>query len=401
MRSIARSRAAWLLLVVVLLGGTFVVGSITKQEGEAQVVPGTVAQSASDSSSGLTVDAERAVFSATGVDVWLHIRSDDPGAKVAGVVPSDAELGGNAGLSAGVHGDGRTVLRFPPVAWPRAGVTAQLSIRAVRLLSPEGKDERIDGSWQLAIELPQGAEAERARALRTLPPVVVEVGGAKLVVETLKTASATIVRYELPANVSSFSPPTLRAGASRLAPSRSQQAQGPRGSHEVWFEATPDNVSLVLVFDRLAASDPTSRPWTLKATLARFEPPAPKAATPAAQPDDPLLQEQELAWALQAEADPEPALKGILWRRLPDRVELEITIGGLWDPRAGGPPVVLGDGVEIKVDSVGTYPAFGERGDETRIAFRLPSQTVPRSLVVVGGGGRTAVLPPLEVTLQD
>jgi hypothetical protein len=380
-------------LAVALLGGTFVFGSITKQEGEAQVVPGTVAQSASDSSSGLTVDAERAVFSATGVDVWLHIRSDEPGAKVAGVLPSDAELAGNAGLSAAVHSDGRTVLRFPPAAWPHAGPTAQLSIRAVRLLSPEGKDERIDGSWQLAIELPQGAEAERARALRTLSPVVTEVAGSKLVVETLKTASATIVRYQLPANVSSFSPPMLRAGASTLAPARSQQAQGPQGSHEVWFEATPDNTSLVLVFDRLAASDPTSKPWTLKATLAPFQPAAPAAAE--------LIKDQPVTWELQADSSPEPALKGILWRRLPDRVELEITVGGLWAPQAGGPPVVLGDGVEIKVDSVGTYPAFGERGDETRIAFRLPSQTVPRSLVVIGGGGRIAMLPPLEVTLQD
>jgi hypothetical protein len=226
--------------------------------------------------------------------------------------------------------------------------------------------------------------------------VVKEVGGSKLVVETLKTASATIVRYQLPANVSSFSPPMLRAGASTLAPAQSRQEQGPQGSHEVWFEATPDNLPLVLVFDRLAASDPSSKPWTLKVALAPFQAPAPKAGV-----DD---EEQQLTWELQADSSPEPPLKGILWRRLPDRVELEITIGGLWDQPVGGapvPPVILGDGVQIKVDSVGTYPAFGERGDETKISFRLSSQAVPRGLVVIGGGGRTSMLPPLEVTLQD
>lgn len=392
MRAITTGRAAWLLLVVALIGGAFVFGSIKKEEGRAQDVPGAVPQSASASSGGMTVAAERAVFSATGVDVWLYIRSDDPGAKVAGVIPSDAELAGNAGLSAAVHSDGRMVLRFPPAAWAHEGPTAQLSIRAVRLLSPEAKEERVDGSWQLAIELPQGAEAEKARALRTLPPVVTEVAGGRLVVETLKTASATIVRYQLPANVSSFTPPVLRAGARTLAPAQSRQEQGPRGGHEIWFEATPDNLPLVLVFDRLAASDPTSSPWTLKVALAPFQPPAPTGAWP---------EEQPLSWERQADALSEPALRRILWRRLPNRVELEITIGGLWDPQTGGLPVVLGDGVELRVGGAGTFPAFGERGNETRISVRLASETVPRSLVVIGGGGRTTMLPPLEVSLQD
>ncbi|MBE7520088.1 MAG: hypothetical protein HS107_12700 [Thermoflexaceae bacterium] len=62
---------------------------------------------------------------------------------------------------------------------------------------------------------------------------------------------------------------------------------------------------------------------------------------------------------------------------------------------------MLGDGVELKKVAVGTFPAFGERGDETKITARLASETVPRSLVVIGGGGRTSKLPPLEITLRD
>lgn len=396
MRSIAQRRAAWLALVIALFGLAFVLGATRKQGGEAQTVPGAVLQSASASSGSLTVDAERAVFSATGVDVWLHIRSDDPGVKIAGVVPSDARLSGSAGLSAAVHGDGRTVLRFPPEAWPHAGLTAPLDIRTVTLLSPGANDVRVDGSWHLAIELPQGAEAERARALRTLPPVVTEVAGTRLVVETLKTASATIVRYELPGNLSSFTPPELRAGARTLAPAQSRQEQGPRAGYEVWFEATPDNMPLVLVFDGLVASDPASRPWTLQVALASFEVPTPTATEIRDQ-----IGEQQLGWNLQPGSPSEPDLKRILWRRLPDRVELEVTIEGLWDLLAGEPPVVLGDGVELKKVAVGTFPAFGERGDETKITARLASETVPRSLVVIGGGGRTSKLPPLEITLRD
>jgi len=337
------------------------------------------------------VEAERAVFSATGVDVWLRIRSNDPGAKVAGVLPSDAELAGSAGLSAAVRGDGGTVLRFPPAAWPRAGLTAPLVVRAVRLFSAEGNEVRTDGTWQLGIQLPQGAEAERARVLRTLPPVVKAVAGNDLVVETLKTASATIVRYQLPANVSSYAPPRLRSGARTLEATQSRQEQGPPGRQEVWFEATPDNAPLTVVFDRLAAADPASKPWTVKVALAPFQPPG----TTADQ-----VTERTLAWEGQADSTG-PILKGILWRRLPDRTELEVTISGLWDPVAGGMPTVLADGVKLRVGGAGTFPATGERGDVTRIAADLASEAAPRNLVVVGGGGQTTMLPPFEITLQE
>ncbi|MBE7520089.1 MAG: hypothetical protein HS107_12705 [Thermoflexaceae bacterium] len=156
----------------------------------------------------------------------------------------------------------------------------------------------------MAIELPQGAEAERARALRTLPPVVTEVAGTRLIVETMKTASATIVRYELPGNLSSFTPPELRAGARTLAPAQSRQEQGPRAGYEVWFEATPDNMPLVLVFDGLVASDPASRPWTLQVALASFEVPTPTATEIRDQ-----IGEQQLGWNLQPGSPSEPYLE--------------------------------------------------------------------------------------------
>lgn len=392
MRSIAKSRAGWLALVALLTGGAFVFGALMNQGGQAQTVPGTVRQSSSAASSGLTVDAEKAVFSATGVDVWLHVSSEDATAGIGGVLPADAELAGKPGMGAGVHADGRTVLRFPPEAWPSAGATAELSVRAVSLLSPDGRQLRVDGNWQLAIQLPQDADAKNARTIRTLPPVVQDVAGSKMVVETLKTASATIVRYALPENVSTFSSPTLRAGSSDLTPVQSREEPGREGTREVWFESTPDNVPLVLVFEHLAISDPASRPSNLKVTLAPFQPPA------ATRPE--VVDERELEWKLQADSSSEPPIKRILWRRMPGRTEMEVTIDGMWNPLAGGVPTVLADGVELKVLGVGTYPAFGERGDETRIAIRLNSEAIPRTLVLMDGGGRTTMLPLLEVPLQ-
>ena len=126
--------------------------------------------------------------------------------------------------------------------------------------------------------------------------------------------------------------------------------------------------------------------------LAPFQPPA------ATRPE--VVDERELEWKLQADSSSEPPIKRILWRRMPGRTEMEVTIDGMWNPLAGGVPTVLADGVELKVLGVGTYPAFGERGDETRIAIRLNSEAIPRTLVLMDGGGRTTMLPLLEVPLQ-
>jgi len=375
-------------LVVLVFGGAFALTSYNRDGIRAQALPGTVLQSGSASASGLIVEVKRATFSGTAVDVEIAVRAEDPGLTVAGVAPADAEIAGAVGLSVRVHNDGRSVLRFPAAAWPEgAAMTAQLLIRAVQVRGQTGRFERISGDWQLAIKLPQGKEAETARFVQALQPVVADVAGHEVVVVAFRTRSATVVRYELPLIVRPVAvPPALRAGGG-AAVQLLQAQQEREGVVEAWFEATPDAVPLTLVLDGLVVSDLGSKAWTLNIALDAFEPPRPQG-----------YEKRSLGAQRQATSDG-PALVDVAWEYRVADVLLEITVAGLWDPGSSGFPVVLGDGAELTVHGVGLRPATSERGAQTIISVKLRGSKPPRNLTVTAKG-ETVPVPRVEVVLK-
>src|SRR5690606_33598426 len=158
---------------------------------------GSIEQFASALDGGVVVEARRAGwragFSGTAVNIELLVRADESEGLPAGIPPNGALLEGVAATSAHVRSDGTTVLRFPPSAWPAAPTTLALTVRVVQFIDEAGALRDVSGAWDLAIEAPEGAEAEAARAVQALEPVVVEIAGRDVAVEAFKTHAATIV----------------------------------------------------------------------------------------------------------------------------------------------------------------------------------------------------------------
>jgi hypothetical protein len=388
---IIRHRWAWIALAVLVFGGAFLLAVATTQQSAAEITPGVMLQSGSVSTNGVVVGVRRAMFSGVSVDVEIYVRAEaaDSGFAVAGVAAGDTDMGGVVGLSVRGGAGGGLVVTFPPTAWPVGATAAPLSVRAVRVRDTAGKLAVIAGDWNLSVQLPRGKDAETARFVQALEPVVAIVAGREMVVATLKTHAATVVRYELPQGVTSSAPPSLKAGSGKiLRPIRHEQKGG---VNEVWFAATPGEGPLVLALNGLVVSARESTAWSLSVALEsdNLPPPDPKIAGP---------EEQEVRWVAQPRGDG-PAIRSVAWWRYMQHVRLNVTVAGLWDPVAGGRPVAVGDGVELNVIGVVQLPSTAERAAQTIITVELPNSALPRNLVVTAGG-RAVSVPSMEVILQ-
>jgi hypothetical protein len=380
------SHTSWIAVGALVLTAAFVLTSCASNAGQAKGLPGTVGQTGSASASGLVVEIERATFSGTAVEVEITVRSENPGVIIGGVLPSDAELGGVAGQSVNVGRDGGSILRFPASAWPEKGDATQLTIRAVQVRRSEGRFEPAFGEWRLLVKLPQGRDAETARSVEALEPVVAEVAGHEVAVRAFRTHSATVVRYQLPSQILAFAaPPTLRANGTVV---QLRQAEQQESGSELWFAPTPADASLVLVFDGLKAPDPEDKPWTLNFTLAAFKAPA-RAE---------VGRQFAVTWEQRAPLDG-PAILDVAWERRAVDASLNITVAGLWDPAAGGAPSVTGDGEQLDVYGIGLRPETSDRAAQTIISVKLRNSKPPGD-VVVAAAGATIAVAPVEVVLK-
>jgi hypothetical protein len=384
MRNISRRRVAVVGLAALVFGATFLVAGYPERQGQADPLPGMVVQSGSASSSGLTIELRRAIFSGTAVDVELAVSSTDPALTGLAVVPAQAQLAAEVALSGHVVSDGRTILTFPPGAWQDGAATATLSLRRVRARDSGGKPTDLDGDWELVVQLPQGKDALAARYLEALPLATAEIAAQQVVFETLRSKSATIVHYTLPPSVLSFEPPALEVGSELVRPTRSWTD---RVQSSVQFDATPDAGPLTLVFEGLAATD-TSHSWTLRLALNAFDQPPPSEG----------VATHSLTWQLVAGSGG-PQVQRVDWDHRISDVQLVVTLDGLWDPGPGGPPLARGDGASLRVGGVGLFPATAGRGAQTVITMDLPDSKPPRDLTL-DGGGSTTFLPRVEVVLR-
>ncbi|MBA4179438.1 MAG: hypothetical protein C0506_02520 [Anaerolinea sp.] len=387
-----RNRWGWFALGAAAFVVSVVAGTAIQGDGRAATTPGTVPQSASARADGITMTLEKAVFSASAVDVWLRLVFEAPDRTPAGVVPSDAAFGDARATSVLVSEDGRTVLRFPTLAAPGSTDTEPstvLTIRAVQVLTADGRLERIPGNWALDVRSPQGEDARAASRMEAFLPAEIELAGRRVVIEAYRTSAATVVRYTLPAGVVELRPPVLKAGAQTLEPLRAERISE-RAPAEVWFEATQFGLPITVVFTGLQGPSDGTANSRVDIALGPFEPP------PSRAPDAPSEQ-LPLAWRITGPGG--PVLKRVEWHRDLLGTTILVTVEGIWSPEPGRKPQVLGDGKALFVRGVGLSPAQSGRGDETNIEADLPGDTVPRMLTIILGGASTTAAPT-EVTLR-
>lgn len=366
------------------LGVAVLVGCSQGGQTQAGTLPGAIDQSASASDGGIVVEARLAQFSGTAVHVELLVTTQDSDRMPAGIRPGDAVLQGVPGVSGRVRGDGTTSISFPPSAWPEDATTLALTVRSVDFIDDAGELQPVRGTWDLTIEAPVGAEANEARAVEALEPVVVEIAGQDVVVMAFKTHDATIVHYVLPPGVESDSAPKLRAGDTPLEPLRREQ-RGRPGVTEVWYAPAGDE-PLVLLFDSLSETLADANTWSVTIGLEVFDLPEPAGS------EESRFSENEVGWEVRSRSGG-PEVLDVLWRGFEDDIRLAITFDGSWRP---GPtrPVVLGDGEPMRVSSAGTM------GTHSDIVVRLdPSEPPPRELTI-RSTYEVQPLPPVEVVLQ-
>lgn len=396
MGTLAKNRWAWLAAGILAFGAAFALAaSRGGPESAAAGLPGTVEQSGSASASGWVIEAVRATFGGTAVDVEVRVRPEDGGSGVAVVSAADAEMDGVRAESARISSDGRSLLRFPPEAWPDGTATTQLSIDAVRVRDSSTRElVRVAGDWQIPVEVPTGSDAASARAVEALPLATANIVGHEVVIEAFRTQSATVVRYELPVSIFAISPPALRADGRTVEATLSQQVDG---RSETWYDPTQDASSLTLVFSGLIGPAPDSKhTWKLNLALAPFDPPE-FPGTPYLT-ESPRERDRKLSWERLPGSDGPPVVE-VIWHHGFD-VRLVISLEGMWDPMlvGGEPPRVSGDGTELTLIASGVDFATDERGARTRITVRLPDPVPPRNLVVISEGA-VVEMDPVEVRL--
>lgn len=375
-------RLTWPGIAAGCILGAIGIAAMVSPRGRADELPGTVAQSASATDGAVTVTVDKAVFSAGSTDVWVHVSSTNPRERFVGVEAADAALGGNAATSATGGRTGQGILRFPDPTI--SGPTTDLSIRAVKRIGDNGP-ERVLGQWRLVIALPMGEDARKAARVEALKPGLAEMNGTEVPIEAFRTSSATIVRYQLPAEIRSIRPPTLRVGSRSIEPLR-DESRG-QGTHELWFESTPSGSALTMTFGEVYITN--RQEFSVALSLNAFNVPLPKGNQ---------TEEYVLDW--QRTSGPGGlAPKSLTWRRDVSGTTLLVRLEGLWDPGPQARPRVEADGVGLTVRGLVMYAASQDRGAESMIEVDLPSGKVPR-LLSVALAGESKSSPPISVTLE-
>ncbi|MEZ4492147.1 MAG: hypothetical protein R3C29_02380 [Dehalococcoidia bacterium] len=386
----SETKGIWLLssLALVVFVVALLAGVSRHGHSQAGTILGTIDQSTSASDAGIVVEARRADFSGNAVFVELLVTVEDSDIVPAGIRPRDAVLEGVPGLSGHVRADGTTVIQFPPSAWPIDATTLELTVSSVDFIDDAGELQPTTGSWELAIEAPDGGEADVARSIEALDPVVVRIAGQDVVIMTVRSHDATVVRYELPPGVESAFGPKLKAGGALVERRQGGQSQRP-GITEAWYAPTSSQ-PLVLLFDDLTAVDPDPETWGLDIGLEAFAPPG------ADGNEGSSLSEVVVDWELLSRSGG-PEVLDVLWRRSPDRVELVVVVDSSW--RAGPTsPTVLADGVPLGVIGAGTIGT----GVDARSDFVVeldPLEPLPRQ-ITVHASSEVYRLPPVEVDIK-
>jgi hypothetical protein len=343
-------------------------------------------QAATATNASVVIETRRAVFSGTSVDIEVAARAEGGSLKVAGVSARGAELAGINVTSAHIRRDGTALLRFPASAWPDGVPNAVLSIREVTVFGASGGLEPLAGDWQLTIDLPEGDEAEAARAVVALEPVTVELAGQEVTVETFLTPSATLVRYVIPiaAPRMNVPAPTLRVGDTAIASADFLQREN---VGEIRYGPVASSGPLTLAFDGVVAVEPLASPWELRLMLGGEGP---------LTLDRPEIKEHELQWEIEDSTGEPPAIRSVVIQRSEDeRVVLRFD-GSSWRP-GPTPPVVVGDGKPMRV--VGTGFGLRDGQPESNIHAQLGSSAVPKELVVTAAEQEVPV-PSTEVVLR-
>lgn len=380
-----RRASLWLAGAAIVGACAFLIAVMTGPHSQAQTVPGTVEQSSSAEAHGFKVTAERAVFSAAAVDVWIHVESLSQDPRPLTIVPSDAVLGSQPASSVLVGKGGSAVLRFPALDAVGSQRAAPLVVSAISASATDNLvRDRVVGSWEMSLQLPTGDAADAATSLEALQPAVAVLGGTNVLFEAFRTTAATIVRYEQPTSMLTFRPPTLEVGSRAFEATRSEQ----QGTHRVlWFEATDPGAPMSLTFADIY--EPGAGQSTFTISIDAFTAPSPSETETIEIP---------LQWQSTQPGGP-PAIDALIWRRDALGTTLRILVPGIWDPGPTSRPRMIGDGAELRIAGAGTYPPHGTRGAQSSVEAELPDGRVPRTLTVTLVGA-SAPSGPVRVTLH-
>ena len=155
-------------------------GAMLTGQGEAEQRLGAVDQSATASDGVITIEALRAEFGGTSVEVELRFSAPESERRPVGIAPNAAELNGVPGVSGRVRGNGTTTISFPSHAWPADATELTLTISSVQFIDERADIELVPGDWRLTIEVPESDEADQARTVDMLDPAVVQIAGLAL-----------------------------------------------------------------------------------------------------------------------------------------------------------------------------------------------------------------------------
>lgn len=374
-----RKRVA--LAVAVMLA--FVASSCGESESDASALPGVVPQSSVAMDAGVTIRAERAVFSGLSVDVWLRVTSADKSMRFAGIEPGAADLDGEHALAVIVGADGLNVLRFRATDGLGKAASAPLTIRSLVRATSSPPFEEIEGTWRLDLSLPSGDAAEAARKVQARPPQVVGIAGQDMVVELRRTSSATVVHYDLPPGVVELTPPRLRVGE-RYFDHESFRAEDESGQ-DVWFAETPADVEITVIFEHLVAPNPSAKARSFVIALDDFDPPR----------DEPGAAETLTVGWEPVNASPGLKVVDVQWTR-DVATSLIVFLDGHVGHDPATRPLATGDGALLPVGGFGQLGRPGEPGGRTSVYIELEGDDVPRRLEV-SLGAEAIGLEPFEV----
>jgi len=363
-------RLSFGLLAAVLFLACFALALVlSRRDGQADDLPGTVLQAGTAESNGVTLRAENAVFSGTATDVWVKASVDDPSIRLAGIEPRSAHIDSQTATSAVVSSDGRVSLRFARLDGAQ---NIKLNVESVLVMGANGSIAALPGHWQIELVRPDGKDADAISELTALQPGVVEAAGERIIVEAFRTSAATIVRYSVPVTIVEGSqPPNVSADGRRLEPKRSIQREAER---EFWFDASPGGASISVAFPSLLVSDAAGSDAILSLELGQ----------PGAENSD--AEATTLAWSRSDSSN--VGIVSVVRHRDPEKVTIRVLVEGLWSPALGTRPEVIADGKLLFVNGVGNYPAMAG-GAQTSIEAVLPDGSTPRSLVVKLLGGNS------------
>ncbi len=372
--------AAAAAVAVVLVGWAWITaGSDDHRAGLPQLRGHVVDAEASQSSAGLILRHSQTSFSGTETIVRLQVDDTSPalegiarptcGIPMTGAIESDDPLV----EARAVRSDGPAFhegldLRLPPMG---TGESVELVLRAVDIYG-DREAATVEGAWEFTVQAPPEAEAGDELRTERSGPFELEIHGHPIDVWVIRTATNTIVYYEVPERfVEAGTPMLIDAGGGKHSPSRSGGMKP-----EAVFTATPFGTPMDIRFGGyfdLGDGEPLSMRIALGQAMAR----AGVSRDDLGEPF-PLLPEDQLtpgapavtsAAFIQANTRPPQ----------PDRVT--VTIEGSFLPGARGEEtghrILDGSDEPMQVRFIGTGP------HETEIAAQLEPETDLSTLTIV------------------